>query len=82
MSWFTGRPPARVHAHGTLVLDVADIHHAAVLMRAHADAAAQVADDEFTSSYFLPSFSAALRPTALWFRAWNWHRRRNSAKPV
>lgn len=46
MSWFTGRPPGAIHAHGTLVLDVADIHHAAVLVGTHADAAAQVADDE------------------------------------
>ena len=46
MSWFTGSPPAAVHTHGALVLDVADVDDAAVLVRADGDTAAEVADDE------------------------------------
>ena len=82
MSWFTGRPPASAHAHGALVLDVEQIHDAAVVVSRHGHAAAQVADDQVRLLIGLAQAAAAFRPMDFWFRAWNWLRRRKGAKPV
>ncbi len=48
-----GQCTGAIHAHGALILHIADIHHTAMPVRTHADTAAQMTDDKVYLLVFL-----------------------------